>query len=176
MMRVENFDRNGFEAWLTDQGVEVLKTTNDYEVIRFKTSVQVSIVYKNKTDRISSFTGQSKEAYEAFKAGRRWKPNPVIRKPMASKKPRLAERDGHRCFWCGKKKDIDDLTVEHILNKIDGGNDHMNNLTLACKSCNRKLGRMSTADKIKLRDTMHKSFWHRRMALRIFNLIKGERI
>lgn len=42
------------------------------------------------------------------------------------------------CFWIFQ--DTNDLEVDHITPKNDGGNDAWENLTLLCKPCNRKKG------------------------------------
>ncbi len=48
-------------------------------------------------------------------------------------------RDGRKCRYCGA---ADRLTIDHVVPRIQGGDDTPENLVVACKSCNsRKRGR-----------------------------------
>jgi hypothetical protein len=49
-------------------------------------------------------------------------------------------RDGQQCVWCGRAAWPDDLTLEHLLPKTRGGRGLPENLTLACRRCNRRRG------------------------------------
>ncbi len=68
--------------------------------------------------------------------------------------PQIAERDGGwKCHYCGcdviyghqpylsheecKRK----CHVDHVIPRADGGTDELNNLVLACQTCNLKRGR-----------------------------------
>jgi 5-methylcytosine-specific restriction endonuclease McrA len=57
------------------------------------------------------------------------------------KKKRLAInlRDGMRCLYCCKDlhgADPRDITLDHLVCKIDGGSNHESNLVTACRACN----------------------------------------
>lgn len=64
----------------------------------------------------------------------------------------IAIRDGKECFFCGIVLPKDQLTIEHMVAVADGGTHHIKNLVLACTDCNKAVGRMSVADKVKFRD------------------------
>ena len=54
--------------------------------------------------------------------------------------PRLNEivaRDGAACVWCGRRPWPRDLTLEHVLPRSRGGHASPENLTPACRRCNR---------------------------------------
>lgn len=143
----------GFLKWLDDNGAEVLQTTNMYEVVRFKTANGVSVIYENKHGR-QSFTGESDEAYKHFRDKKRWVTHNRQRAQLTSLKEKLAKRDGCKCFWCHQPHEsVKTLTVEHILNKMHGGSDNSNNLSLACKPCQTELGRLPITQKILLRES-----------------------
>ena len=40
------------------------------------------------------------------------------------------------CYWCGKKHDIKDLHLDHIIPLSKGGADTWGNIALSCKHCN----------------------------------------
>ena|SRR5581483_5079317 len=50
------------------------------------------------------------------------------------------ERDGATCVWCGRAPWRSDLTAEHIFPRSRGGRTSPENLTVACRSCNRRRG------------------------------------
>ncbi len=45
---------------------------------------------------------------------------------------------GKQCFYCGS---IDDISIEHIFPKANGGRDDAENLICACRSCNSSKGK-----------------------------------
>lgn len=59
---------------------------------------------------------------------------------------RLAEvtaRDGAICVWCGAEPWPVDLSVEHLLPRTRRGRGLPENLTVACRRCNRRRGARS---------------------------------
>jgi len=52
----------------------------------------------------------------------------------------LIERDGATCVWCGHAPWRTDLTVEHIFPRSRGGRTSPENLTIACRACNKRRG------------------------------------
>ena len=55
----------------------------------------------------------------------------------------LAEQQNHRCPYCGVRMNgagMDDTspTFEHVLPRVLGGKDEVNNLVIACRRCNRE--------------------------------------
>ena len=52
----------------------------------------------------------------------------------------LIERDGAACVWCGRAPWRTDLTAEHIVPRSRGGRTSPENLTVACRVCNKRRG------------------------------------
>jgi hypothetical protein len=52
----------------------------------------------------------------------------------------LIQRDGACCVWCGRQPWRTDLTVEHLVPRTRGGRTSPENLTVACRACNRRRG------------------------------------
>jgi hypothetical protein len=52
----------------------------------------------------------------------------------------LIERDGGACVWCGREPRRADLTAEHLVPRSRGGRTTPENLTVACRACNRRRG------------------------------------
>lgn len=72
---------------------------------------------------------------------------------VRSCRPRLAERDGMLCHYCGcgmvmpeqpevpgRKPPRNMATIEHIVPQSHKGPNHMDNLVLACIACNNDFG------------------------------------
>lgn len=141
-----------FKTWLGEQGAEVLLSTNQWEVVRFRTANGVSVVYTNARGN-NTFTGESDKAWRLYKRGKPWRVVDRKRLYLGQRKNIIANRDGGRkCFFCGLpaiKKYAEDVTIEHLLSFSHGGSDNINNLCLACKPCNDKLGNMAVVDKIR---------------------------
>jgi 5-methylcytosine-specific restriction endonuclease McrA len=47
----------------------------------------------------------------------------------------IAER-GRTCHWCGEDISDDELTLEHLLPRREGGGNRIENLALAHRRCN----------------------------------------
>ena len=45
---------------------------------------------------------------------------------------RILIRDGYTCQWCGSEAN----TVDHVIERSQGGSDHEDNLIAACNRCN----------------------------------------
>jgi 5-methylcytosine-specific restriction endonuclease McrA len=63
----------------------------------------------------------------------------------------VLERDDHRCRWCGGLA----TEADHLVAKVLGGTDDLDNLVAACRPCNAKRGqavqtRMRHADRLGL--------------------------
>jgi hypothetical protein len=52
----------------------------------------------------------------------------------------LIERDGTACVWCGREPWRTDLTAEHVFPRSRGGRTSPENLTVACRPCNKRRG------------------------------------
>jgi len=50
---------------------------------------------------------------------------------------KILHRDNFTCQYCDAKTGNDNLEVDHLIPKSLGGNDHPENLTTACRKCNR---------------------------------------
>jgi hypothetical protein len=69
----------------------------------------------------------------------------------------LIARDGDRCFYCdlqlifkGQYSINQCCEIEHIVPTAHGGPDHASNLCLVCPPCNRAMGALSAAEKVRL--------------------------
>ena len=63
----------------------------------------------------------------------------------------LLWRDGRRCAICGRKiKDLDDLTIDHIVPLAKGGKNTLENYQLAHKACNEAKGSMLPEEHVKI--------------------------
>jgi 5-methylcytosine-specific restriction endonuclease McrA len=52
----------------------------------------------------------------------------------------LYARDGNRCQYCGKKFPTKELTLDHVMPRVQGGHHDWENLVCACVKCNARKG------------------------------------
>lgn len=142
-----------FKAWIVSRGAEILKATNEYEILRFRAGDGVGIIYRNGAGRLN-FQGPAEQAYASFRNGQQW--DAGIAKVKARKKPvlvrTLLERDGNECFYCGGAMEDGAESLEHLLPRAHGGSNHISNLALAHDACNKEAGHLSVVEKVKMRD------------------------
>jgi 5-methylcytosine-specific restriction endonuclease McrA len=63
----------------------------------------------------------------------------------------LIDRDGGVCVWCGRRLWRADLTAEHLLPRARNGRGAAENLTVACRRCNRRRRTRSVAAEVRAR-------------------------
>lgn len=142
-----------FKSWLVDHGAELLQTTNEWELVRFKSSAGIAIIYKKKNGFLT-YTSLAREAMIAFLAGKPWTGTQKYNRRVLPVKARtVLERDGEECFYCGGEIG-DSFSIEHLVSICHGGPNHVSNLFPAHIECNRKAGNRSAPEKIRLRDEM----------------------
>jgi len=70
----------------------------------------------------------------------------LYRRARREKLPRLIEKYGDRCFWCGHNLAPEAITVDHYIPLSKGGSNKTDNLRLACYGCNQKRGNAMPED------------------------------
>jgi 5-methylcytosine-specific restriction endonuclease McrA len=64
----------------------------------------------------------------------------------------LFKRDHFTCQYCGRQPGSEELTIDHVVPKSQGGQSRWDNCVLACVSCNkRKADRTPAESKMRLR-------------------------
>lgn len=136
-----------FEKQLKAAGAEILGPTNPYELLRFKTSLGVGVVYKGRKG--ITWNDQALAAKEHLRKGKGSLAPVKIngRRRNKATVQAIIERDGTDCFFCGEALG-DDVTVEHLVSICHGGPNHISNTFLAHGECNRKAGHLSAPEKI----------------------------
>lgn len=52
----------------------------------------------------------------------------------------VIEREGKKCYLCGKELADDEITLDHVIPLAHGGSHTEDNLKVACRSCNASKG------------------------------------
>ena len=129
-----------FIKWLQQHGCEILPPTNEYELVRWD-GKQVGILYT--TGKVNSpYASKALDCFHARGTGKKWHGGPIStgRKSNYKKeKAKILERDGKRCFYCGKKL-REDITLEHLIPLSAGGKNALSNMVLAHEECNIRAG------------------------------------
>lgn len=61
-------------------------------------------------------------------------------KKVSLTRQNLFKRDGHKCVYCGTH---DNLTMDHVIPRAQGGKTNWGNLVTACRKCNMQKGNMT---------------------------------
>ncbi len=141
-----------FGKWLAANGEA--KPLREKELVRAKLPGGMAVLTKC-TDGRFNLTPPGVEALKAFRA------QPIVVGPKRARKTAsrytdLVVRDGEACFYCGTKLTQASATIEHLLARVHGGPDKIENLVLACAPCNKQAGNRPVAEKVRLRDHRRK--------------------
>lgn len=168
-IRRRDFDVQGFLAYVAQQGGEIGKPSNPYEVVRYKAywrgtnKASTHIVYAKENGLLTWMMG-SKGHYRAFLDGAPMAELPVAEpkaksprtgsgkksRHKATARAQLLARDGGDCWFCGVAMG-DDCTIEHLVPKSDGGRNSMSNYALAHQRCNQLAADKPLVAKLALR-------------------------
>ncbi|MBU3684355.1 MAG: HNH endonuclease [Phycisphaerales bacterium] len=73
------------------------------------------------------------------------------REPVKLNRRNIYARDQNRCQYCGKHFSTKELTLDHVVPRVQGGDNSWTNLVCACVRCNaRKGGRTPNQARMKL--------------------------
>ncbi len=90
--------------------------------------------------------------------------NSFDRLPSASvsfSRRNLFKRDRYTCQYCGRQPKSDELTIDHVVPRSQGGETTWENCVLACFRCNhRKADNVPARASMKLRQQPIKPIWH----------------
>lgn len=147
-----------FKKFLVNCGGQLLHETNEYEVIRLQIDTGIQVLYKKASGRLT-WTDELVKAYIAYKSGGKVKWRGSRKKKVNRKRgpvllQTLFKRDGKKCWFCANPLTMEAATIEHLLNVSNGGNNHINNLTIACSKCNQKARNMCITEKVRLRENI----------------------
>ncbi|MCO5165805.1 MAG: HNH endonuclease [Planctomycetes bacterium] len=62
----------------------------------------------------------------------------VPRREVSFSRRNLYRRDGYACQYCGRRRPLDELSIDHVLPRSRGGKTTWENCVLACVRCNTK--------------------------------------
>ena len=68
------------------------------------------------------------------------------REASGMKRLRIYMRDKFRCQYCGEKKPVSELTLDHILPRSRGGDNSPVNIVTACVPCNNRKSNRTPAE------------------------------
>jgi 5-methylcytosine-specific restriction endonuclease McrA len=68
------------------------------------------------------------------------------REASSMKRLRIYMRDKYRCQYCGQKRPVGELTLDHILPRSRGGDNSPVNVVTACMACNNRKGDRTPAE------------------------------
>ncbi len=64
----------------------------------------------------------------------------IYRREVPFSRKNVLIRDCHRCQYCGREFQPNELTMDHIVPKVQGGDNQWTNVVACCKVCNVRKG------------------------------------
>lgn len=64
----------------------------------------------------------------------------IYRREVPFSRKNVLVRDAFQCQYCGAEHTAADLTIDHIIPKVQGGSNQWTNVVTCCRSCNIKKG------------------------------------
>jgi 5-methylcytosine-specific restriction endonuclease McrA len=64
----------------------------------------------------------------------------IYRREVPFSRKNVLIRDSHRCQYCGREFQPNELTMDHIVPKVQGGDNEWTNVVACCRVCNVKKG------------------------------------
>jgi 5-methylcytosine-specific restriction endonuclease McrA len=64
----------------------------------------------------------------------------IYRREVPFSRKNVLIRDGFACQYCGREHTSGDLTIDHVIPKVQGGSNDWGNVVACCRSCNVKKG------------------------------------
>jgi hypothetical protein len=144
-------NQSAFKKWLRDNGSEIRAPTNAYEVLRFTTPTEMGLIHRGRGKNITSINSPAYTALKAFQEGGSWRAAPASERNTRRWQviQSLIARDGAACIFCARDLQYEEMTVEHFVPLTSQGPDNLANMMIACEPCNKAVGSLSAAQKIK---------------------------
>lgn len=84
----------------------------------------------------------------------------IPQREVAFTRHNVFARDHHRCSYCGKKKGVSELDLDHVLPRSRGGPHEWTNVVTSCRPCNlRKADKLPEEAGMPLKVTPAKPRW-----------------
>lgn len=64
----------------------------------------------------------------------------IYRREVPFSRKNILVRDSFVCQYCGRELPSGDLTVDHVIPKVQGGDNYWSNVVTCCKACNVRKG------------------------------------
>jgi 5-methylcytosine-specific restriction endonuclease McrA len=64
----------------------------------------------------------------------------IYRREVPFSRKNILTRDGFVCQYCGKEFNANELTIDHVIPKVQGGAHNWNNVVACCRFCNMHKG------------------------------------
>jgi 5-methylcytosine-specific restriction endonuclease McrA len=64
----------------------------------------------------------------------------IYRREVPLSRKNIITRDGCMCQYCGAEHPPSELTIDHVVPRVQGGEDRWTNMVTSCRSCNMRKG------------------------------------
>lgn len=121
------------QTLVLNQGYEPIKIVSWQRAITLLFLGKCEVIEEYDRDiKTTSLVIKIPSIVRLFKAFRRHK------KPTKFSRINIYGRDNYSCQYCGAKKQIAELSYDHVVPRSHGGKTTWTNIVTACETCNRK--------------------------------------
>ncbi len=64
----------------------------------------------------------------------------IYRREVPFNRKNVLTRDGYTCQYCGDEHSSAELTIDHVIPKVQGGGNEWTNVVACCRGCNMRKG------------------------------------
>ena len=145
---------------LLSQGYEPIKVISWQRAITLLTLGKVEVIEEyDNTIRTTSVVIKMPAVVRLLRAFRRHA------KPVKFSRVNIYARDGYKCQYCGVQPGSEELTIDHVVPRAQGGESRWDNCVLACVACNkRKADRTPEQARMRLHKRPVQPTWNPRYA------------
>ena len=105
----------------------------------------ITLLFQNKVEILEEYNREIRTVSLTFKLPavlrlRRYVPLQSKRNIIRFSRANIFIRDQHACQYCGRKRNLHELTLDHIIPVVQGGGKSWENIVTACINCNQRKG------------------------------------
>ena len=115
-----------------------------YQILQWQDAVR--LIYVGSATVVAEYNEELRSPSVTWEAPAviRLKPNVEPKRKTKFSRVNVFTRDHFTCQYCGQRKKMKDLTLDHLVPRVNGGKTSWTNIVAACSPCNLRKGGKTT--------------------------------